>query len=46
LLVFAKGIDKVTLPEMRTDEGKRIIFDVKILLVKVSKFLKENAEKL
>jgi len=46
LFILAKTINMIILPEMKTDEGKKIILSVRELLQKVSAFIVEKSETL
>lgn len=46
LIELAKTIDNLVLPDLKSDESKKILNDAKGLLKKVSIFIKEKAEQL
>lgn len=46
LIEFCKVINQLTVPEMKSDDGKIIAQNVKILLNKVTNYIQENSNKL
>lgn len=46
LVQLALSISSITIPELSTEEGKKIAADVLVLLGKTTKFIHENTEKL
>jgi len=46
LILFAKSLDELSLPELKAEEAQKIVSESKILLTKISNFIREKSSNL